>query len=338
MKGYSLHAVNDLRFEELNYPDCPSGWSIVEVKYSGICSSDIPRIFTKGTYHFPTIPGHEFSGVVHKVADKENERLIGKKVGIFPLIPCRECEQCKQGHYEMCSDYDYVGSRRDGGFAEYVAVPVWNLIELPESVSLKEAAMLEPLSVALHAMKQACIKTGDEVGIIGTGMIAFAAGQWANKLGAGRVTILGRNEEKRKISDAIPGLNYELLENCKKEFDVVLEAVGSNQAIDKAINITKAGGSLVLMGNPEGDIKLTQNTYWRILRKQLKVSGTWNSSYENGQECDWTEVRDALANGDLKASFLITHMFGKNNLKEGLNLMKDHREPYCKVMISWGEV
>lgn len=127
-------------------------------------------------------PGHEFSGVVHKVADKENERLIGKKVGIFPLIPCRACEQCKQGHYEMCSHYDYVGSRRDGGFAEYVAVPVWNLIELPESVSLKEAAMMEPLSVALHAMKQACIKTGDEVGIIGTGMIAFAAGQWANKL------------------------------------------------------------------------------------------------------------------------------------------------------------
>lgn len=337
MKGYSLHAVNDLRFEEIEYPVCPSGWAIIEVKYVGICSSDIPRIFSKGTYHFPTIPGHEFSGIVYEVADKENEGLLGKKVGIFPLIPCRECEQCQLGHYEMCSNYDYVGSRRDGGFAEYVAVPVWNLVELPECVSLKEAAMMEPLSVALHAMKQAELKIGDKVGIVGTGMIAFAASQWANKLGAGEVTILGRNKEKRRIADAIPRLKYEILENCKEEYDVVIEAVGTNHAIDKAVNLTKSGGRLVLMGNPEGNITLSQNTYWRILRKQLKISGTWNSSYENGKECDWTEVRDALANGDVKASFLVTHTFYHNNLMEGLNLMKNHKEPYCKVMISWAE-
>lgn len=337
MKGYSLQAVNDLQYEEIKYPECPSGWCIVEAKYVGICSSDIPRIFTKGTYHFPTIPGHEFSGIVHKVADKEHENLVGKKVGIFPLIPCRKCEQCKQGHYEMCSNYDYVGSRRDGAFAEYVAVPVWNLIELPESVSLKEAAMMEPLSVALHAMKRAEIKAGDNVGIIGTGMIAFAAGQWAKKLGADNVTILGRNEQKRKIAESIPGLNYELLENNTQEFDVVLEAVGSNQAVNKAINSTKAGGTLVLMGNPEGDIALPQNTYWRILRKQLKIVGTWNSSYESGEKCDWTDVRDALSNGDIQASLLVSHLFDSDDLVEGLNLMKEHREPYCKVMISWGD-
>lgn len=167
-------------------------------------------------------------------------------------------------------------------------------------------------------------------------MIAFAAGQWANKLGADEVTILGRGEKKRKIAEAITGLNYDILENCNNEFDVVLEAVGSSQSINKAINKTKSGGTLVLMGNPEGDISFPQNTYWRILRKQLKVIGTWNSSYENGKECDWTEVRDALADGDIKASLLISHMFNHNNLKKGLNLMKEHKEPYCKVMISWG--
>ena len=336
MKGYSLHAANDLRFEELNYPECPPGWCIVEVKYAGICSSDIPRIFTKGTYHFPTIPGHEFSGIVHEVADGRNENLVGKKVGVFPLIPCKRCEQCKQGHYEMCSDYDYIGSRRDGAFAEYVAVPVWNLVELPECVSLKEAAMMEPLSVALHAMKRAEIKSGDRVGIIGTGMIAFAAGQWANKLGAGKVTILGRNVEKRIIAEAIPGLNYDLLENCNHEFDIVLEAVGSNQSINQAINFTRSGGMLVLMGNPEGDICFPQNTYWKILRRQLKVIGTWNSSYEKGKKCDWTEVRNALVNGDINASLLISHLFNYCDLQEGLNLMKAHKKPFCKVMISWG--
>ena len=337
MKGYSLHAVNDLVYEELNYPECPTGWSIVKVSYSGICSSDIPRIYTKGTYHFPTIPGHEFSGIVDKVNDKENEGLVGKKVGIFPLIPCRKCKQCKQGHYEMCSNYDYVGSRRDGGFAEYVAVPVWNLVELPETVSLKEAAMMEPLSVALHAMKQLNIKPGDNVGVVGTGMIAFAAGQWARKLGASRVTVLGRSEDKRKIAERIPGINYEQISECNEEFDNVLEAVGNISAIDKAINGVKAGGNLVLMGNPAGDISLSQNTYWRILRKQLHISGTWNSSYENGKVCDWTEVRDALANKEIEASSLITHLFAKKELKEGIDLMRNHKEPYCKVMVSWNE-
>lgn len=338
MKAYSLYGVNDLKFEEVNYPECPTGWCIVEVKFSGICSSDIPRIFTKGTYHFPTIPGHEFSGIVHKVADKENKKLIGKKVGIFPLIPCKKCEQCKVGHYEMCSNYDYIGSRRDGGFAEYVAVPIWNLIELPEDISLKEAAMMEPLCVALHAMKQAEINKGDTVGIVGTGMIAFSAGQWANKLGAREVTIIGRTEEKRKISDRIQGIKFELADECKEEYDIVLEAVGSNNAITSAINRTKSGGKLILMGNPEGDITLSQNIYWKILRKQLKVLGTWNSSYEKEQNCDWTEVKEALIRKEINAAELITHVFNKENLEKGLNLMKNHKEPYCKVMISWDKM
>jgi len=237
----------------------------------------------------------------------------------------------------MCSNYDYVGSRRDGGFAEYVAVPVWNLVELPDSVSLKEAAMMEPLAVALHAMKIARIKKSDNVGIIGTGMIAFAAGQWAQRLGAETVTVLGRSEDKRKLAESIPGISYALLSDDVKEFDVVLEAVGSNSAIDKAINVTKAGGHLVLMGNPEGDINLTQNTYWRILRKQLVVAGTWNSSYENGKECDWTEVREALAEGSIKAAFLISHEFEQEQMHQGLELMRLHKVPYCKVMSSWNE-
>lgn len=337
MKGYSLHAINDLNYEELEYPKCESGWCIVKVKAAGICSSDIPRVYTKGTYHFPTVPGHEFSGVVDKVADKENEYLIGKKVGVFPLIPCRKCKQCKSGHYEMCSNYDYVGSRRNGGFAEYVAVPAWNLVELSEKISFEEAAMMEPLAVALHAMKIANIKKSDTVAIIGTGMIAFAAAQWAKKLGAAEVTVIGRSESKRKIADNIPEIEYSTFDNIKKEYDIVLEAVGSNGAIDTAINTVETGGKLVLMGNPEGEINLSQNTYWRILRKQLHIAGTWNSSYEKDGNCDWSEVKSALENHEIKASALISHIYGQDDLKIGMDLMYKHREPYCKVMTLWNQ-
>lgn len=335
MKAYNLCSINDLQYQDIKYPDCPKGWSVVKVKAAGICSSDIPRIFIKGTYHFPTVPGHEFSGRVDKVADEENKDLVGKKVSVFPLIPCRKCEQCKMGHYEMCENYDYIGSRRNGAFAEYVAVPVWNLVVLDENVEFTEAAMMEPLAVALHAVKQSGLQNGDSFAVIGTGMIAFASAQWARKKGATDITILGRSEEKRILAEKIRGVNYKVAKDCTEEYDVVLEAVGSPVAIEQAIKCTKAGGTLVLMGNPSGNIELQQNIYWRILRKQMKLIGTWNSSYESNKDCDWAEVKISLENKSIEAQVLISHIYPSEKLKDGLELMRSHKEPYCKVMTTW---
>lgn len=335
MKAYVLHGVNDLRYEDVPIPECPKGWVIVQVKAAGICSSDIARVFTKGTYHFPTIPGHEFSGVVYSVVDEENQSWEGKRVGVFPLIPCRECPQCKQKQYEMCANYDYLGSRRDGAFAEYVAVPLWNLLPLPNEVPLEVAAMLEPLSVGLHALKKAEIKQTDSVAVIGTGMIGISAAQWAKKYTAGDVVVIGRNENKRYLVEST-GLPYEVHTKAEgKEYDVVLEAVGTPESVDLALNLIRPGGKVVLMGNPSGDILLTQNTYWRILRKQLIVKGTWNSFYDGDNKSDWTEAIEALAKGEVEVKSLISHTFPQERLIDGLQLMRDHKEPYCKIMTTW---
>lgn len=336
MKAYVLHAVNDLRYDDIPIPDCPKDWAIVEVKAAGICSSDIARVFTKGTYHFPTIPGHEFAGIVKSVGCESDNRWIGKKVGIFPLIPCRTCSQCKEKHYEMCANYDYVGSRRDGGFAEYVAVPVWNLIELPDNIRYEEAAMLEPLSVALHAIKIGDVKQGDSVAIIGTGMIGIAAGQWAKKFDAKNVTVIGRNEDKRNLIENC-GLEYKVsnFTDDMDEYDFVLEAVGTPSSVETSISCCKAGGSLLLMGNPSGDMHISQNVYWKILRKQLTVRGTWNSSYDGTNQSDWTDAVSALSLGEIKVNSLISHCFKQEELMQGLELMKKHNEPYCKVMTLW---
>ena len=335
MKAYVLHEVNDLRYEDVPMPECPKGWVIVQVKAAGICSSDIARVFTKGTYHFPTIPGHEFSGVVYSVVDEELKSWVGKRVGIFPLIPCRECPQCKQKQYEMCAKYDYVGSRRDGAFAEYVAVPLWNLLPLPDEVPLEVAAMLEPLSVGLHALKKAEINQTDSVAVIGTGMIGISAAQWAKKYTDGEVVVIGRNENKRHLVDST-GLTYEVhTKSDGKEYDVVLEAVGTPESVDLALNMVRPGGTVILMGNPSGDILLTQNTYWRILRKQLIVKGTWNSFYDGDNKSDWTEAIEALAKGEVEVKSLISHTFSQERLIHGLQLMRDHKEPYCKIMTTW---
>ena len=336
MKAYVLHAVNDLRYEEVIVPECPKGWAIIEVKAAGICNSDIARVFSKGTYHFPTIPGHEFSGLVYSVGDTKDASLIGKKVGVFPLIPCKKCPQCAKKHYEMCANYDYVGSRRDGGFAEYVAVPVWNLIELPDSISYPSAAMLEPLSVALHAIKIGGVKQGDNVAIIGTGMIGISAGQWALKYGAGKVTVIGRNEMKRELVES-SGLNYLICTNKDEigQYDFVLEAVGSPSAVEMAVSGAAPGGTVLLMGNPSSDITFAQPLYWRILRKQLVLKGTWNSAFDGKNSSDWTEAVAAIANKEINIEHLISHVFTQENLLDGLKLMKEHDEPFCKVMTIW---
>ena len=171
MKAYALYGIGDLRYEERPQPELRPGWALVRVLAAGICSSDIPRIFQKGTYHFPTVPGHEFCGRVEAVSSEEDSRWVGKRAGVFPLIPCKRCPSCRKGQYETCSDYDYIGSRRDGGFAEFAAVPVWNLIELPDAVSDLPRALLEPAAVALHAVRRAGLLPGESVCVVGTGAI-----------------------------------------------------------------------------------------------------------------------------------------------------------------------
>lgn len=338
MNAYVLHGVNDLRYEEVDIPPCPEGWAVVRVKAAGICSSDIPRIYTKGTYHFPTIPGHELSGDVCSVGSEVDKDWIGKRVGIFPLIPCKKCPQCDSKHYEMCLHYDYVGSRRNGGFAEYVSVPVWNLILLPDSMSYITAAMLEPLSVALHAMRIGDIKPSDNVGIIGTGMIGISAAQWAKMMGAGGVTIIGRNEAKRQIVEEY-GVEYRICKDSDTigKFDIVLEAVGTISAIEQAIRAAIPGGTVILLGNPVGDIILRQDVYWLILRKQLRVLGTWNSFYDGKETSDWINAVAAITERKVNVQSLVTHTYPQDELLHGLELMRDHSEPYCKVMTIWNE-
>lgn len=328
MKAYVLHGIGDLRYEAHPMPEPQPGWAVVKVLAAGICSSDIPRIFTKGTYHFPTIPGHEFCGRVEAVADNADSGWIGKRVGVFPLIPCGKCPSCQREEYETCEHYDYLGSRRDGGFAEYAAAPVWNLIELPDAVSDLQGALLEPAAVALHAVRRADIPCGGSVCVVGTGAIGLLAGQWAKVYGAGRVVIKGRNEAKRLITEQC-GLEY--LTAAGEQFDRVIEAVGSEASLTESIRLTTPGGRLVLMGNPDGPRTLSQDLYWRILRKQLTLTGTWNSSY-GSENSDWEEAVKAMGSGTLRAEAVVSHVLGDAELMRGLNMMREKREPYCKVI------
>ena len=357
MKAYNLHNIGDLRFQDVPMPECGSGWAIVQVKAAGICSSDVPRVFTKGTYHFPTIPGHEFSGIIHSVADAKDSNWVGKRVGVFPLIPCMKCGPCRIKKYEMCRSYGYLGSRQNGGFAEYVAVPQKNLIELPDSVSYEAAAMLEPMAVAVHAMSRLQSDPDNDqknntVAVCGLGTIGTLLVMFLVEAGYKNLLVIGNKEFQRQtmLSLGIPSENY--CDSGKADAhdfimdrtdgagaDMFFECVGSNAVASLAIDAAAPAGSVCFVGNPYSDMTFEKNVYWKILRNQLRIAGTWNSSFSFGEteDDDWNYVLKRLESGSIRPADLITQRYGLEDIIKGFELMRDKTEDYIKVMAIIGK-
>lgn len=359
MKAYVLEGISQLEYKEIDKPQLRSGYVLLEVQAAGICGSDVPRIFTTGTYHFPTIPGHEFAGVVVEAFDESGKVWVGKRVGVFPLIPCQRCDCCKEKNYEMCSNYNYLGSRCDGGFAEYVAVPVWNLIELPDNVSFAEAAMLEPASVALHAVRRLDLEKMSSVALFGLGTIGIIIAQWLRIYGIKTVFATGHNDRHGDVMKSVASEGYVYIDTAKKSgggedsdsrvasrvcdqildltdgvgIDAVIDCVATSESLEDALTCVKSGGQIVVVGNPKGDVQIEKNSYWKILRKQIRLTGTWNSSFTHEDDDDWNMVLEACANGKLHLKELITHALDFDELHKGLDIMRNRTEYRNKVMI-----
>jgi len=342
MKACVLHAIGDLRYEEVETPEPKADEVLMKVRASGICGSDIPRVFTKGTYHFPTIPGHEFAGEIIQAGDGVDEALVGRKAAVFPLLPCRACDMCEVGQYASCRNYNYFGSRCDGGFAEYIAVPVWNLVLADDALSYEEAAMAEPAAVSLHAISQAGVSFGDTVAVFGAGPIGLMLAEFAKAWGAAKVILLDIDPTKMDFARKL-GYQY-VLDSSKdgyvdevmeitngKGADLAVEGAGVSPALGGCLRIVRPLGSVVLMGNPIGDMTLKQKDYWEILRKQLKLYGTWNSSYTQ-QKNDWQAAIDAMAAGKLNVKPFVTHRFDFKDCNEAFEMARDKKTFYNKVM------
>ena len=325
MKALNLHAVDDLRLDSLPIPECKDDEVLVKIAFCGICGSDIPRVYSKGTYHFPTVIGHEFSGVVEY--DPKNE-LTGKRVAVFPLIPCFECESCKNERYALCTDYDYYGSRRDGAMAEYLAIKRFNALILPDDVSLEAGAMCEPSAVACHATKKLGDLTGKSVLISGAGPIGILAAMFCTHKGSERVFFF--DIDKSKIREAERLGFYEYTDDVS--VDVAVEGTGAGPALVRCLKALKPFGKIVLMGNPSRGVEMSQAEYWYILRKELQLFGTWNSSYGE-KENDWRDAIDAMSKGIINPETLITHRFSLEEYKEAFELMRDRKGFYQKVML-----
>jgi len=351
MNAHVLYGPDDFHFEKVNMPEVSGNEVLVEVKACGICGSDIPRIFKTGAHVHPLIPGHEFAGEVVALGDAADEKWLGKRVGIFPLIPCEECGPCKNKQFEMCRNYSYLGSRRDGGFAEYVAVPQENLIELPQEVSFEAAAMLEPMAVAVHAMRGIGVEVSDSVVICGMGTIGLLLLMFLRESGIKNVFVIGNKESQKRMA-AVAGICEEdfcdtRFCNCEewlsektegRGVDVFFECVGKNETVLQAVNTTKPGGKIMLVGNPYSDMVLEKQVYWKILRNQLTMKGTWNSSFTHEETDDWYYVLQRLQERKVTPEKLISHRFPMEELVKGLEIMRDKKEDYVKIIVTGKEV
>lgn len=352
MKAWILQDIGKITYSDIPKPKPGEAEVLVRVRTAGICGSDIPRIYRDGAHRIPLVPGHEFAGEVEGLGKWTDKKWLHKRVGIYPLIPCHSCTPCRKGRHEMCRQYSYLGSRRNGGFAEYAAVPQNNLIELPDSVSYEQAALLEPLSVAVHAMRRVAIRQEDTITVCGLGTIGMLLVMLLQEHGIGNLLLIGNKEYQRKKALEM-GIPEENCCDCKNEdveawmnrrtdgngTDVFFECAGRNQTVSWTADLTAAGGKVCLVGNPYTDMKLDKLTYWKILRKQLVVAGTWNSSFftsgdtEGQEDTDWEYAMHLLKQERFMPQQLISHHLGMEQLDKGLRIMSDKSEDYLKIMI-----
>lgn len=355
MKAWVLHGIGDIRLETVEQPRPGAGEVLVAVKAVGICGSDIPRIYQTGAHLHPLIPGHEFSGVVAETGEGVSDTWIGRRVGVFPLIPCGECGPCRKKQYEMCRNYGYTGSRRDGGFAEYVTVPAENLLELPDTVTFEEAAMLEPMAVAVHAMRRTVTAGSGTAAVCGLGTIGMLLlmfllekerqGGASDPAPSFKILAVGNKASQKQAAERM-GLSGEQYCSSREQdtaqwlarqtggtgADVFFECVGKNETVSLAAAAGAPGGQVVLVGNPASDMLLERDIYWKILRNQLTLSGTWNSSFTHEAEDDWHYVLDRLSRRCIAPADLITHRFSLEELDSGFQIMRDKSEEYIKIV------
>ncbi len=342
MKAAVLYKVKDLRIEEVNIPEIGDDDVLVKVKAAGICGSDIPRVMVHGTYKFPLIPGHEFAGEIVKKGKNVRNFEENERVTVVPLIPCRNCKFCDIGEYAQCINYDYLGSRSNGGFAQYVRVPASSVIPIPEKVDYESAAFTEPVAVALHGIRRAGIQVGDSVAVWGAGPIGIILAQWARILGADKIFLIDIVDEKLKIAgeygfpECINAKNEDPVKKIKEStdggVDLSIEAAGSPKTFVQSVEVPKTFGKVVFLGNVQGDVTFPEKVVSSILRRQLTIYGTWNSNFAPALKDDWRLSLHFMGTGSLKVTPLITHRFKIEQANEAFDLIWNKKEFFNKVM------
>ena len=331
MKALVLYGPNDFRLErDWPAPAVFGDWALVKVAYAGVCGSDMPRFFKTGSYRSPMILGHEFSGVV-EIPAPDGKLPKGTPVAVLPIIPCGTCEGCLEtGEPFQCRRYQFIGSRNDGGFAEYCLVKEANLFPLDSAEDLKQGAFIELLSVGLHAVRRSGVPEGRgaKAAVFGAGPVGIAIAFWLDFFGID-VTIVDVRAFSLNIARSI-GLTKAVLfeETQGMAFSHVFEASGAPAVLERAIETAKSKGVITVVGRSGGDTVIPSGRFEALMRKELTLDGCWGYNLSG----EWDTMRRGLARFD--ADKLVSHLVKPEDMVDMLHAMRDGRVEYCKVLMN----
>jgi L-iditol 2-dehydrogenase len=314
MKSLLLSAYNQLEIVEMPEPTTGPGEVLVRVEACGICGSDVHGMDgSTGRRIPPIVMGHEAAGTVAAVGAGVDDIALGDRVTFDSTISCGECDYCLHGEINLCNQREVIGVscgdyRRHGAFAEYVSVPRRIVYKLPDSLPFAEAAMLEAISVAMHAVHVSGAREGESVVVVGAGMIGLLTLQAARAAGCSPIYISDLDPTRLALAvvlgadHALPFTGMQLTHrvaelNRGRGADQVFEAVGNDLTVSTAIDCARKGGTVTLIGNVAPAVTLPLQ---KVVSRQIRLQGSCASAGEYPQAIEY------VAAGKIKVKPLIT--------------------------------
>ncbi len=341
MKALLLTEYKHLEVAEIPVPDIGANDLLIRVQACGICGSDIHGWDgSSGRRIPPLVMGHEAAGIVAAVGSNVSDFSEGDRVTFDSMLSCGSCWFCRKGDPNLCDNRMVLGVscgdyRRYGAFAEYVSVPERITYHIPDSLSFEHAAMIEAVSVAVHAANRTPVTLGDTAVVVGSGMIGLLVNQAIRLAGCSRVIATDVNEHRLKVArslgadvtinaanEDVPARVKELTQG--RGADVALEAVGTAPTIQSAIACTRKGGAVTLVGNvtPQIDLPLQE-----VVTREVSLYGTCGCSGE------YPACIDLLESGAIQVEPLITARAGLEEGAAWFQRLYDGEPNAMKVLI-----
>jgi len=318
MRTSYLVKQGELQYTKSDVPVLEADQVLVQVAAVGVCGSDI-HYYQHGkigpfVVEQPLILGHELSGTITAVGSQVDQARIGQRVAVEPQRPCGACAMCESGRYNLCPQMQFFATPPiDGAFCEYVAIQSKFAFEIPDSISFNAAALIEPLSVAIWALKRAEIRPGSKVLVAGAGPIGVIVAQTAAAMGAAEVTVSDISQDRLAFvskhgATRVINVANETLEDVS--VDIFIDASGSGPAVYAGIKAVGPAGYAILVGMGNDDVTLPIS---HIQNNEIWVSGVFR--YID----TWPLAIEMLAAGRIDLDVLVTSTFGLSQVEDALN-------------------
>ncbi|GKX56416.1 galactonate oxidoreductase [Leminorella grimontii] len=318
MKTLICQEPTKLVYQQREVPSPAAGEAVIKINAVGICGTDIHAWSGKQPFFsYPRVLGHEICGEVTTLGAGVNQFKVGQRVAVMPYLSCGKCGACQSGRTNCCENISVIGVHQDGGFCEYLSVPVSNLLAV-DGVDPIAAALIEPFAISAHAVRRAALAAGEHVLVVGAGPIGLGVAAIAKADGA-KVIVADTSPERR--AHVTEQLGVAVIDPASASFEAdlraqfdgmlaakVIDATGNQFAMNNTVNLIRHGGTIVFVGLFKGDLSFSDPEFHK---KETTMMGSRNATKE-----DFAKVGRLMSEGKLSANMMLTHRFNFDTIGE----------------------